>query len=394
MNNKYQQYIRYFFIPVFLSIPFGVANYIFLKNNGELDSIEEVVNKQANNNGLYGTAIHHNVYAYKLELYKRYKPEIVVIGSSRVLQFRKNHFKKTMVNLGRTINYPLEAVKLVDDILKINKPKLILFGVDYWWGNPRWPHAYNFDTHNIQGGNLTPQSLLAPFKWLMEGKFPIDFYLDSVIGNRKPVNKTYELLGLQASLYGNGFSSDGSYYYQGTIYGRQPAEDKEFSNTLMRIKLDAAQFKYGDTLDVNRIKQLKLVLDRLKENGIKVLTFMPPLAPRIYSSVKKNKLKYSYIQKFRDEMFEVSDKHYDFTNPDSLDSNDCEFIDGFHGGDVVAARMLSRIIKDEYIDINNFFDVKKINEIIKNYSGHATSDNFYRANINKEIDYLGIGCNK
>ena len=392
VSHKYRKYIFYFFIPLLLCIPLGVVNYFFLNSAGEISALEEITEKQANNDALYGTAIHHNVYSYKMELYKRYKPDIVIIGSSRVLQFRKNNFNNSMVNLGRTVNYPLEAEKLIDDILDISKPEIVIFGVDFWWANPRWPHAFNFDTHKILGGNLSPQSLIAPLKWLFSGKYSLEFYIDMVLG-RKNI-KVQKMIGLQALLYGNGFSSDGSYYYQGTLYGEQPPEDPMFNDTLNRIRQDRAQFKYGNELDENRLGQLKNVIDKLKKENIEVITLMLPLAPKIYSSILENNAKFSYIQMIREKMYEISSMHYDFTDPASLNATDCEFIDGFHGGDVVSARMLRNIFENSDDMVRKYLNITNILEIIENFSGKATADVFYKNKNKVEIDFLSLGCKK
>ena len=58
----------------------------------KISSLNEIISYQLNSNGIYGSALYTNVYPYKIALYSKIKPEIVVIGSSTVLQFRENFF--------------------------------------------------------------------------------------------------------------------------------------------------------------------------------------------------------------------------------------------------------------------------------------------------------------
>ena len=87
MHSRYRRFILIVLLPVLLLLPAGAANWLFLENAGELTAIEDVVARQQNEGGLYGTAIHPNDYAYKLALLAARQPEVVAIGSSRVLQF-------------------------------------------------------------------------------------------------------------------------------------------------------------------------------------------------------------------------------------------------------------------------------------------------------------------
>jgi hypothetical protein len=178
-----RRFLIIFFLPVLAVLPLGVADVLVLDHGGELLSGPQVAARQAEDGGLYGTAIHDNVHAYKLALYRLRRPDVAVIGSSRVLQMSQAMFTASFANLGRTVNYSDEAVAVVDDMLAIHVPRLVLLGLDPWWLNPRWEHAPTFESHARLGGDLDPESLMAPLRWLADGRIGWPLYRDLLQGS-------------------------------------------------------------------------------------------------------------------------------------------------------------------------------------------------------------------
>lgn len=394
MMTKHKRFIIVFFLPILLILPFGAANYVFLLNAGELSSIETIANAQQRVGGLYGTAVHGNSYPYKLDLYAARRPQVVVIGSSRVLQLRESFFTQSFVNLGRAIDYPLEAEQLVADMLRIAKPKLVLFGLDYWWGNPRWVHSYTFARHQMRGGVLTPDAMLAPTNWLIGGKLSLDTYLD-VMGDGRPVMiDGAAMYGVQAITRGRGFGPDGSLYDAGLISGRKSAEDVGFRDTRAHIEAGTAQFRYGSEIMAERIDSLRRVIDVLRRAGVPTITFLPPLAPSIAEIVRERGEQYGFIPKFREQVATLNPFHYDFHGAGSLDATDCEFTDGFHSGEVVFARMLSKMAEDTGNGLARFLNREAVQLAIRIHAGKAIIDTRFRRDGEREVDFLELGCDK
>lgn len=373
-------------------MPIGIGNYIFLLENGELNSLEDVVQHQHTNGSLYGTALYPNVYPYKLSIYEYVRPKIVVIGSSRTLQFRQEQFSQPFVNLGLTVNYFKEAEKLIDDILAIHKPDIVLFGIDFWWANPKSKTAFNFATHEIRGGELNPHALIAPTKWLIENKISQNAYFKAL--TKASDGKVIEHLGVQARHKGIGFGPDGSKYYLYYVYGRSPAPSENFGETLPRIEQSTSQFIYGQEISQERIDSLRRSIKKLEKQGIKVISFLPSLAPTILEAMENKGDKYAYIPKFRQHLIKLHQRHMDFHDPRTIGSDDCEFVDGFHGGDVLMSRMLLEMTKAFPDILAGYTNVKHLKKHVSDYAGHATFDHRYKQGGEIEIDFLNIGCRK
>lgn len=391
--NRHIRYLAIFVLPILLVFPVGIGNYLFLAHTGELDSVDKVVEIQAASGAIYGSAVHPNTYLYKLALLKKFRPQIVAIGSSRVLQFRQAHFSRSFQNLGMTANFPLEVERVVDDMLRIHRPEMVLLGIDFWWGNPRWEHAFTFAHHKLAGGELTPEALIAPTHWLLDKRITSAFFANRIFRSDPVKSSGVPMLGVQAAVTGNGFGPDGSRYYVDTLYGRRPPEDPEFSDTKRRIMTDSAQFRYGDRVDPERLESLKRVFARLKQEGIQVISMLPPIAPSVGRMLVEQGDRFGYVSSFRASLHAINSHHFDFYDALALGSDDCEFVDGFHGGDVVAARMLGAVAKHSSI-LPAYLNKSAIDHAVFGYTGMASADNTFLRPGEHELDFLGIGCKK
>ncbi len=394
MRDRYRRFLIVLVVPIVLLLPAGFANWLFLHNAGELTPIEAVAQIQQDEGGLYGTALHPNVYPYKLELYRARRPAVVAIGSSRVLQFRQHHFARPFTNLGRTVNYPAEAVKLVRDMLAISTPEVVLFGIDHYWLNPAFTTAPNFRTHDLRGGDLNPDALVTPFNWLVDGRIDAAAYRAFVAGTVPRAPNGAPLLGVQAIFDGAGFGPDGSWYYDHYIYGRRLPEDPEFRDTLRRIATGTAQFRYGDEIDPQRVRDLRTAIDVLRDAGVRVVTFVPPMATPVRAAMGALGDAYAYAEPARAAIADLDTVHADFLDATSIGVSDCEFIDGFHVGDVGAARLLGALANMPDSPLSNYIDANAIDETIKANAGHASADRRHRRNGEHEIDFLALGCVK
>lgn len=394
MRTKYRRYLGLFILPVLLLVPAGALNWLFLDNAGELTDIADVARIQQQEGGLYGTALHPNSYPYKLELLRARRPDVAMIGSSRVLEFRQGAFSRPFANLGRTINYPAEAVALVDDMLEIHKPELVLFGVDHYWLNPAYTTAPNFDSHGWRGGDLSPNALVMPWRWLSDGKITGDSYARIIAGDVPVAANDAPLIGVRAILDGAGFGPDGSMYYDHFVYGRRTAEDVGFRDTLGRIQTGTRQFRYGRDIKPERVRDLQTAVDRLTRAGVKVVVFVPPMAPRALDAIEAAGDGYAYVGAAREAIANLGVPVFDFYDPAAIGAGDCEFIDAFHAGDVVSARMLLAMADNPATALDSALNRANLRSRIDLYAGNAQADRRFAHPGEREVDFLAIGCEK
>lgn len=313
----------------------------FLYNTWEIGSIEELVARQLEENGLYGTAFHDDTRDYKLALYRRHRPDVVVLGSSRVMQIRQEMFSRPMVNMGGAADTAAQIDYLVERAFAVHRPKLVLLGVDFWVFNADWPEPPLTLLQARTGLGISLRNLQELMAWIWQDRIPaldllrVGFRLQRMSGR----------YGVVAAYTGGGFDAHGSRRPRDEAYGRC-SEPKRFTDTLARVRAGKARFEYGDHIDSTRLAAITALVHKLRVQGVEVVLFMPPLAPQVYTAMRENG-HYGLL----DELARLEEidgvRVYDYIDPARTMSSDCEYLDGFHGGDIVYARILAQVARRE-----------------------------------------------
>ena len=99
-NKKFSIIMFFIFLFTFLvvSIP-SLFIYDLLHKAKEDTTIEKIVKFQLEKDAIYNP-LDFNTLQYKLELIKNKKPEIIALGSSRVMQFREESFNTKFITAG------------------------------------------------------------------------------------------------------------------------------------------------------------------------------------------------------------------------------------------------------------------------------------------------------
>lgn len=392
MNAKKWLKIWFYTIITIGVIPCALL-YIYLESNFENNTYTEIVDRQIKNNSIYGTAMNQNTYSYKLELIKKTKPTIIALGSSRVMPFRKEDFTTTFINAGGSMNYLNEGYEFLDDMYQFHKPKYIILGLDFWWFNDNFYQPHSFPYHKNTGKGINLNKLSKTILALYNSKISISTY-KNIFSNDQIYNKytNYDNLGFDAISTSDGYRSDGSRFYSKTNFGLEKSIDEKFSDTLNRIINGNQRFEYGNNLSKTRLVIFNKILKLIRDNNTKVILFIPPLANTISKAMKG--YSYNYIDKFRTYISNFTKvEHYDYHILSTITENDCECLDGVHGGEVV----YSRILKDMYNKnslIAKYINISSINKNIDEYKGDTliiTNNNLFKKH---EIDFLKLGCKK
>ena len=330
----------------------------WLHSSGDLAVERAVKNQAAGRFALFGSGVSQDFVDYKLQLYAAVKPQVVALGSSRVMQFRGAYFRRPFLNVGGTAgNLPVLRSTL-DAMLRLHRPEAVILGLDFWWFMPRWnpdPFKEEPPTSGSYGYNL--DSLKKPWTWLLEGKI-----------------SWRDLLGpvLPRSL--GGFRDD--------RYG---------------IKAFAPSPPLKDSRDVGGISTAHLdafaeIYCRLKARGIATYVFIAPLSITALDALRAREEDYPHLFRLRDALLARGIEVMDFTDPRTFAATDCEFVDGFHGGEVVYARIL-RDMADRWSSLLAYVDMDKINAVIRDWRGHALVPD-PRLTDRPEVDFMRSDCPK
>ncbi|MEZ0232736.1 MAG: hypothetical protein ACAH12_07835 [Methylophilaceae bacterium] len=374
---------RYAIIIVFSGvIIFGLPAltlYLWSTLIGE-GSAKSVVEKQKlAPTSLYLSGIKDNNINYKLAIYSQRRSNVVALGSSRSMQVRASFFKESFTNFGGIANSIPELDYVATQIINLNKkPSIVLLFADVWWFNENWQNPRLKYTPSNQPDYLTFTNINLLVKPIHQNGI---------------IFKKDNRLGYGAAYKNQGFDASGSFHYVATVTGDAPSNDFQFQDTLNRINSGTKRFEYSHHHSIDGANRFIQIIERLENENIHVVLIMPPFANTVYQKMMLSK-NYAYIEtltKYLHKNLPV----FDFTNPNNiLGTNDCEFIDGFHGGETVYARLLLQVAaSDEHLakEINTGYLSKMLMrnkgisspETIKIYGGGKS-----------ESDFLGLACNK
>lgn len=346
-----------FNIPL-LSI-MGMLFFILYRNGEIFTSIDRVIKSEEKY--LVGYEFNEQNYAYlkwrTLDLKPRY--EIIALGSSRVLPFRKNMFETSFYNASYTIQRAEDFISFLKGIHPNKYPKVVIIGLDQWMFNKEWNNKTESREPHYWKNSYTNNFSFALLKNMALKIYQNEYTINDLI-------KKEARYGLNANTENTGFRNDGSMFYGSLIKAKMNNDttisDYNFKDTYQRIDNGNRRFEYADNIDEKTIKTLKELIDFCSENNIHIVAFLPPYADAVMEKMRKSK-KYDYLNKidknisslFRDKGFE----YYSFPTMNSINSNDNETYDGFHGSEVAYLKLLIQMLKQNS-KLGQFTDIDKL----------------------------------
>lgn len=391
MNNA--RYLGRFLVVLLALGLFGVLVMLpyarwWVGSSGDM-AVERAVQQQASGTfAIFGSGMSQDFVDYKLRLYSAVKPEVVTLGSSRVMQFRGRYFTKPYVNVGGTAGNLAVLRSTIDAMLAVHKPKAIVMGLDFWWFTQKWePNPWENTPPTSGSYNYGFDTLKTPWEWLLTRKVSAREFFAPITGAF-----TANRYGIMAQRFGDGFASDGSWYYTADVTGQQKPFDYQFSDTLKQVDYGMKAFAYAPEISREHIDAFADIVCKLRVRGVRTFVFISPLSVRVLEAMKAREGQYPQLFKLYDELRKRGIEVQDFTDPRRLGSNDCEFVDGFHGGDIVYARIL-RDMADHYPALVPYVDVDALNRDIRQWKGYAMRPDDRVTGL-PEVDFMHFGCPK
>jgi hypothetical protein len=348
-----------FVCPIMVLVAIPIALLILSKEN--FFDIQKVI--EGKKKYLIGYVYNEHNYKYlKWEYLNSHdKNDVIVLGSSRVLQFRKQMFDATFYNAGYTVS-SLNDFKPFLQGLPIEKhPNYLIIGLDQWMFNEEWDSLVSRPKVESWENSFSkfPENTVYKdvFKNFLSGKYKFQLFTDTDSLNR---------IGLNARMNNVGFRNDGSFCYgvqiDKLLANDSTANDFGFADTFDRIKKGNRRFEFGDFVNSEAIEVLDDFLKYCKNKNIYVIAFLPPFPNKVFDKMEDCS-KYGYVNEISPRiqiLFEKYDyEFYDFSTVSKCNSNDNETIDGLHGGELVYQRMLMEILRANSV-LNSVSDSVRI----------------------------------
>ena len=363
-------------------------SYSFLTRTGDTIMPSQAAARQQNEDVRFGSALFFRPMPYKLALYRLRKPDVAIVGSSRAIEFVRHSFTTSMVNLS-SMRDMAQIRSLLQSMFAVHRPKLIILTVDFWWFNS----ARTEETVDLQPdtvGSLSLVQLAQPFVWIAQGKIGVgDFIVGALSPGFNPPG-----IGVAATYEQAGYDRDGAYDYGGILRGRELHPDRHFVRTLKRIAEthEHNKFNVHTPLDPTHWREFMDIVGMVEAQGSELILIVPPVSKAI-ADVLAAHGEPILLDEMNERLSTIGHPVFNYHDPTALDSSDCEFLDGFHGGYVTYLRMLQAIVRSGKTGLASYVDAQEIDRLIADNAGHAMLKENMRPG-EPETDFLELGCKK
>jgi hypothetical protein len=388
MRERYRRYAILFGLPLVLAGAFLGASYGILHGLGETTGPIEAAQLQERNETRYSSALAYRPRPYKIERTLLRQRETIILGSSRVMQFVPAPWGDKATNAGGAMRDMASGHIFADQILAAYHPKRIIIGIDWWWFAANREVDSPRDLDPIL--SLSLPDYLRPAEWLLDGSLrPARAWQSLVAPADLPPG-----IGFSARLQYAGWDAFGHYDYGRALMVQTDNTDVQFRETLDEVQSTSVKnFRYpGVAFSESYWQQFVALLEKLEAAGVEVVLFMPPIAAPLYDWVAAQP-EPNTVNEVRRRLASLETPFFDFHDPRSLGTSDCEFVDGQHGGEVTYLRILSAMATAKAADLDQIVDLPLIERLIVENEGRAglrSADPDRPA----EIDFLGLGCAK
>ncbi len=355
-------------VVIILVIISSIVLEICLNKINESLSIESSIKAQVSSDALYGRILIGQDYIYKLEMAKIQKADVLALGSSRVMEFRKECFASSFYNAGGAVPTAEEGLIFVNELLKEYQPKVIIYGVDIWWLNPNFKIEVRKDKFLAKNNFLYNRLFLYGALMNNNSGYQISkIFLESPdLNSRTDPVEHRKAIGLMAAQQGNGFRPDGTYQYGSYISGKIK-RDLEFKEAIDSIQAGKWRFPMSNSINTKSVDTLRQTIKLLKERGVKVVLFAPPFPHKVYEELEKRQG--DFLRKYRTALEGLAKEQnvpfFDFSDLSSTGADDQEVIDGLHASEKAYGRILRIMATDSAL--KSHVDTRRIEGYLKDH---------------------------
>ncbi|MCU0499847.1 MAG: hypothetical protein MUF87_21060 [Anaerolineae bacterium] len=268
------------------------------------------------------------------------QPEVIAIGSSRVLQMRAGLLTEApplFYNAGA----PAWRLDQIDPVIRSfdRPPRIIMIGID-----PVWFHqAYQGDVFPPPIDDLSNlwqinRGVLQTA--LTQGASGWTHWLTRAAPQTRGL-----ALGIKAIENGHGFRNDGSEQYGDFLIGRFLSPPIERDRHLEWMRNGQEMYLFGDESAISPEKwaQWLDLLRYCQDRGITVIAFSPPFAPSLYHEMQ-TRGQHTYLSALATRLAGTGVAYFDFADGANFGRDD-DFFDGWHGSEHVYLRLFREIVR-------------------------------------------------
>ncbi|NWF70107.1 MAG: hypothetical protein HXY40_13565 [Chloroflexi bacterium] len=367
MRNLFWGKLALFTLP--FALVFTAFTGILIYSGESMPLAWVVALQQGEGPVLYRPRYGNRDLTFKLLSTEARRPQILALGSSRVLQMRANYFvdRRVFYNAGG----PAWALGRVDTFLRALPaaalPRVLLLGLDQPWFNPDF-EAEDFaaEVSDFEEIFLVNRSV---FQDMLAGIRPPDF---AQLVARREAGFGGLALGMRAISDGHGFRNDGSEQYGDFLVAGFLSPQGERARHLEWLRAGERMYVAGASVSEGAAQQLAGLLTYCQEHGVTVVGFFPPLAPTLYAEMRAGG-QHTYVGAASERLSALFGQFgyafFDFSDGAAFGS-DGDFFDGWHASERIYLQLYIAMAQ-AVPDLAAYSDVAALQQAVM-----ATTDTF------------------
>lgn len=284
-------------------------------------------------------------FQFKLESARLRRPEVLVIGGSRMNQWRSAMFKPYEFFNASNCLYVQRDYRRFLDGLGDYSPRVLIFSLDFYTFNADYDAFFDNVSFSDMDGFGSPQQMSIARSLLGRAKADPAALLPV---QREPLHGV-PALGLHAARTGTGFRRDGSYQYGAAILGRSDLGAVSIDSAVGRVDSGAVPLLRSDHLDRERRSEFERFAAVARQRGIKLVAITMPFAPRLKQALDRSSQHGIWREFQNDEtarwVRQQGVLYFNFSDLDSFGGKPDEFVDPFHPSETAYLRMLQVMLR-------------------------------------------------
>lgn len=334
----------------------------------EYFSVRQVIETQKQHQeALFGFVYNGQSFIpYKQALVENRNPEIIALGTSRAMQFRKEFFidQDKFINAGGGAKNLYDIKQFIQNLSATSSVKVVILGLDQdMFMDKKTTPTYM--PRNINSIDIWKQVLFTNVR-----KIYIDYFHQKFSIKELLENQTNYSIGIATVTGGDGFREDGSYRY-GRIIDEINAEHRVRQQVLETV----SNLKYGryasfatSSYQEKNLDELRLILELAKSRNMELIGFFPPFPSVLYTQMRDDKDFADTIKVLPESVNKIfsdsRDTFFDLSNITSFGGIEDEFVDNIHASDKMHIRMLLYLAKNSS-SLKEYVDVKMLRTILE-----------------------------
>lgn len=333
-------------------LPFALGFILvsaFTLYTGEALPLTLVAQAQQDGVTLYRPRYGNRDQQYKALMINERQPDVLAIGSSRILQFRADFFNRdpsAFYNAAAPA-WRLEQIRAVLETVDSEAlPEVLILAIDPPWFNAAYEGdtfpAPQSDASALIGANIALLSDVLRGVPLDRPNFEMMDYLErEIAGTNSPA------LGLRAIRDGHGFRDDGSELYGDFLIAGWLYAPNARDAHMAWMRDGQEMYVYGSSLNPVALAALDDLLAWASARDIIVIGFLPSYMPSLWNEMM-TRGNHTYLEQLNpalETMFADYDfPFFDFSNGAWIGTPDEAFFDGWHASELGNLRLYLQMV--------------------------------------------------